>query len=94
MYNFIFQFCALLLLCTSVKSQYYESEYNVDDHDSDDHGSYSEGDAPDYSKYYNQDTSAPIISSAQPATEGESSGFVTPLDFSGFFASSNFGELK
>lgn len=99
---FPFQLCVLILFVATVQSQYYNSDYNVnddaDDHDHD-HSSYKEeDDRPDYSKYYQVDSSsspleasAPLLAVNSEAKESEN-GFVSPLDFSGFIGSSHFGK--
>ncbi|GLV32066.1 hypothetical protein CBL_11978 [Carabus blaptoides fortunei] len=91
--------CVLILYIATVQSQY--SDYHVnddsDDHDHD-HSSYREvDDRPDYSKYYQVESSssplavsAPLLAGNNGAKELEN-GFVSPLDFSGFIGSSHFG---
>lgn len=83
----------MVLIATAVQCQYYDSDYQVGDHDNDDHSNYNEGDdRPDYSKYFKQDHSVPILS-GQSSQTIQSTGFVNPSDFTGFFSSSAFGKF-
>lgn len=75
-------------------SAQYDSHYKVQDEE----GS-SEDDAPtDYTKYFNDGINTGGVVSAVPGgspspPNPDSSGFVQPLDFSGFFAGGQFGGL-
>lgn len=71
-----------------VSGQSYDSEYKSNDGD-EYHYDYSH---PDYSKYYQVDTSAPLISSK--AESDSSSGYTGPHEFSSFFNTPYFGEIK
>ncbi|XP_068085157.1 uncharacterized protein [Anabrus simplex] len=85
----------LLLLAACVLSttaQHYDSEredhYDVTDEDTDQPDSSRK--AVDYSQYYSQPTT--LVGNTQPAANIESSGFVSPIDFSALLATAQLGE--
>lgn len=87
------QICILTISILPAKCQYYDADYNANIESEDDHSSYNSGDEKtDYSKYYNGGESAPLLGGASGELKESDQGFVSPLDFSGFFGSSNFGK--
>lgn len=80
----------LSIVIISVNSQYYGGDYSDE---GEEQSSYTnEGDdRPDYSKYFKNDGSAPLISGISEEVKEGNQGFVSPLDFSSFFGSSQFG---
>ncbi|KAJ8965570.1 hypothetical protein NQ314_004030 [Rhamnusium bicolor] len=75
--NIFFRVCLLLVVCL-VKAQH---GYDVDEN-----SEYTESvdEYPDYSKYYSEDTSAPLVS-AHSSSQGSES--VNPAEFENFFGS-------
>lgn len=74
------QICLLLALSQCNNGQEYESGYDIDEGETD----VEDDSGPvDYSKYYNVDTSSPLVSQGN-----QEIGFTHPIEFAGFFGPS------